>query len=118
MSNTFPDLDALFEDNYELTVPATLHRVAGDVVISGIFERTNNDITIGDAQILTATPTLEVRQADVTDADLNLSIDIHDVTLGADGVNTPGAVLYTYYIIALKPLTEGSVILILSEDQP
>ncbi len=118
MSNTFPDVDVLFEDNYELTVPATLHRVGGNVVIPVLFSRVNTDATIGDAQIVTASPTLETRAADTTDADINLQIDINDVTFADDGTPTIGAALYSYYLIAPKPTTEGTIEWILSEELP
>ncbi len=118
MPNTFPDINALFEDNYELTVPATLHRVGGNVVIPVIFVRENVDATIGDAQVITASPTLEARVADITDADINLQIDINDVTFADDGTPIIGAALYTYYLIAPKPTTEGTILWILSEELP
>ena len=118
MPNTFPDVDVLFADNYELTVPATLHRVGGNVVIPVLFVRDNLDATIGDAQIITASPTLEARSTDITAADINLQVDINDVTFAADGTPTVGAALYSYYLIGPKPTTEGTTVWILSEELP
>lgn len=121
------DLDTFFDDEFELTTPATIYGNDGvEVNLAVIFERDAVVQPLGDSEVSTAIPTAEARSSGIDlPRCLNAAISIQSQLSLQDGTpllyqdGTPVIVgVYKYYIVDIRRQVDGTSLLILSEDQP
>ncbi len=97
------DLDAVFFNDTEFTLPATLNGVG----LSVFFDLDRDVMFSGssgmDTNVAAATPTVTCKRSDAIAAEFGDTVIVNNMT---------------YYIIDIDPPNDGTVKIYLSEDQP